>query len=140
MAQRLLLDTGFWLALYDSRDEHHTKAQELADFLDVHGLVVPWPTLYETLNTRFARRRTAMQRFTHLLASPHVHLLPDEDYRDAALEAVCSPSSPHRALSLVDAVLRLVVADSNVKIDALITFNPGDFTDVCQKAGVEVLP
>ncbi|WP_027371277.1 type II toxin-antitoxin system VapC family toxin [Desulfovermiculus halophilus] len=140
MAQRLLLDTGFWFALYDSGDTYHRQALEVADFLDVHGLVVPWPTLYETLNTRLARRRTAMQRFAHLLAGPNVHLLPDEDYRDAALEAVCSPSGPHRALSLVDAVLRLVVADTNVQIDALITFNPGDFSDVCQKAGVEVFP
>jgi|SRR6056297_3554643 len=140
MALRLLLDTGFWFALYDPRDTYHKEALEIAELLDIHGLVVPWPTLYETLNTRLVRRRTAVQNFSHLLAGHNVHLLPDDDYRDAALEAICTPLGPHRSLSLVDVVLRLVLADRNVKIDALITFNPGDFSDVCQRAGIDVFP
>jgi hypothetical protein len=56
------------------------------------------------------------------------------------LEEIRTPSKSHRALSLVDAVLRLVLVDRNVKIDALITFNPGDFSDICQRSGIEVFP
>jgi predicted nucleic acid-binding protein len=140
MALRLLLDTGFWFALYDPRDTYHKEALEIAELLDIHGLVVPWPTLYETLNTRLVRRRTAVHNFSHLLAGHNVYLLPDENYRDAALEEIRTPSKSHRALSLVDAVLRLVLVDRNVKIDALITFNPGDFSDICQRSGIEVFP
>ncbi|MDZ7760804.1 MAG: hypothetical protein U5L00_11175 [Desulfovermiculus sp.] len=82
MALRLLLDTGFWFALYDPRDTYHKEA----------------------------------------------------------LEEIRTPSKSHRSLSLVDAVLRLVLVDRNVKIDALITFNPGDFSDICQRSGIEVFP
>ena len=57
MAKNLLLDTGFWYALYEVRDSHHEDAQILADLLDLHNLVLPWPCLYETLNTRFVKRR-----------------------------------------------------------------------------------
>lgn len=140
MALRLLLDTGFWFALYDPRDAYHNEALAVVDLLDIHGLVVPWPTLYETLNTRLVRRRTVVQDFAHLLSWHNVYLLPDEKYRDAALEEIRTPSRPHLTLSLVDAVLRLVLADVNVKIDALITFNPGDFLDICHRAAIEIFP
>ncbi|AEB09204.1 hypothetical protein Desac_1347 [Desulfobacca acetoxidans DSM 11109] len=41
MAKNLLLDSGFWFALYDSRDRYHDEAQILADLLDFHNLVIP---------------------------------------------------------------------------------------------------
>ncbi|MGC9193974.1 MAG: hypothetical protein ACP5IL_00800 [Syntrophobacteraceae bacterium] len=68
MAKKLLVDTGFWYALYDNRDGRHQDAQNLADW-----------------------------------------------------------------------VIRLAVEDRNTKIDAIITFNPKDFLDVCQRSGVELL-
>ena len=44
-----------------------------------------------------------------------------------------------RPLSLVDAVLRSVIDDTNVALAALLTFNLADFVDVCRQNSVEVL-
>ena len=56
MSKNLLLDSGFWYALYDVRDPFHERANTFATYLDFYTLVIPWPSLYETLNTRFVRR------------------------------------------------------------------------------------
>ena len=53
--KNLLLDSGFWYALYDVRDPFHEQADAFAKYLDFYTLVIPWPSLYETLNTRFVR-------------------------------------------------------------------------------------
>jgi hypothetical protein len=42
-------------------------------------------------------------------------------------------------MSLVDITLRLMLDDVNLKIDALITFNVGDFVDVCSAKGIELI-
>jgi hypothetical protein len=39
----------------------------------------------------------------------------------------------YRNLSLVDQVLRLLIADRTLRIDGFITSNPNDFADVCHK-------
>jgi len=40
---------------------------------------------------------------------------------------------------MVDCLMRLVIDDPNVKIDNLLTFNPGDFVDMCYRNRVELL-
>ena len=42
-------------------------------------------------------------------------------------------------MSLVDAVLISILADANVKIDAMLTFNHGDFSSICSAKGVVML-
>jgi hypothetical protein len=32
--QNLMLDSGFWIGLYDTSDEHHERAVELALYFD----------------------------------------------------------------------------------------------------------
>ena len=39
----------------------------------------------------------------------------------------------NRPISLVDMVIRKMLDDVDLKTDAIITFNPGDFDDVCRK-------
>ena len=57
MRSGLLVDTGFFFALHDRRDSRHPAAQAHQHWLDEFPIILPWPILYETVNTRLARRR-----------------------------------------------------------------------------------
>ena len=54
--ESVLVDSGFFFALYNQRDSNHAEAIEKAEWLSDLAVVIPWPILYETVNTRFARR------------------------------------------------------------------------------------
>lgn len=139
MAKNLLLDTGFWYALYDRDDQHHEDAQVLAGYLDNHNLVLPWPCLYETLNTRFIGRRKWLDSFSAYTGRISTILLSDEAYRNEALRMAFESPKPWLNLSLVDHVIRLALEDPNTRIDTIITFNPRDFCDVCYPRNIGLI-
>jgi hypothetical protein len=141
MAKNLLLDTGFWYALYESRDSHHEDARNLADLLEIHNLVLPWPCLYETLNTRFIKRREWLKSFAIYATRESTVRLSDEMYRHHALGRVLKDPTPTPwlTLSLVDEVIRSVLLDPTVKIDAMVTFNPKDFRNICYSRNIELI-
>lgn len=139
MAKNLLLDTGFWYALYDDRDSRYEDAQILADLLDRHNLIMPWPCLYETLNTRFVRRREWVDSFSAYVMRASTVYLPDEEYRQYALEQVLRHETSGLSISLVDEVMRSALLDPNIKIDAMITFNQRDFYDICYSRNIELI-
>jgi predicted nucleic acid-binding protein len=138
MAKYVLFDSCFWFALYDAGDEHHEEALILADDLSLDNLVLPWPCLYETLNTRFVRHVPWSKSFQGLLRQRNVSVLEDEPYREAALAAVFDVRIGLR-LSLVDAVIREMLRDPSVRLDAMATFNTRDFADVCAKRNIEMI-
>ena len=39
---------------------------------------------------------------------------------------------------LVDTILRSIIEDANVRVAGILTFNPGDFVDVCRQHRVEM--
>jgi hypothetical protein len=80
-----------------------------------------------------------MARLEAELRSPGIHRIGDEKYREKALDEYFATRGRPRPLSLVDRILRAVVADPNVRLDALVTFNPGDFADVCRERRIELL-
>ena len=133
----LLTDTGYLIALYDERDEHYATARSNSHLLERHPVVLPWPVLYETINTRFARRPTILTRIDAVIASANTLLLDDSPYREAAYQQV-QQTSRQRPLSLVDAVLRAVIEDENVSIAGLLTFNAKDFYDLCYPHDVDL--
>ena len=138
--ERVLTDTGIWYGLFDHADPYFAQAQTKVEYLDLAQVVLPWPILYETLGTRLVRNVPALRRFESYLKKPHVTLLEDALYRDAALDLTMDSSiNRFRPLSLVDCVLRLMLDDVNTKIDYLMTFNPGDFADVCRRRHIELL-
>lgn len=139
MAKNLLLDSGFWYALYDDRDSHYEDAQILVDLLDLHNLIIPWPCLYETLNTRFVRRRAWLNSFSAYAMRKNTVQLADDEYRSHALERVFKSQPPWPSLSLVDEVIRSALLDPNIKIDAMITFNETDFHDICYSRNIELI-
>jgi len=137
MSKKIIADSGYWFALFDERDKYHEEAQVLEDDMRVHTLLVPWPTLYESINTRLIRRRHNVVRFQKFLEMPSTFLIEDLPYRDASLEAVLRNQG--RSYSLTDQVIRSIIADNSISIDAFVGFNPQDFHDVCYTRGIEML-
>jgi len=134
------VDTSIWYAMFDPRDQHRERIQEVSEYLNICHLVLPWPTLYETLRTRLSRNRGALQQFELYLKRPNITFLDDELYRDSALELSFSSSlHTNRPLSMVDCLIRLILDDDNVKINWLATFNNEDFMDICLKKGIEII-
>ena len=139
MKGALLPDSGFFFALYDPRDTHHGLAYGKREWLELLPIVLPGPVLYESVNTRFARRRAIMARFDAIVGHPNTELLDDSPYRHDAYRTVLEMGRRGRPLSLVDAVLRAVIEDTNVAVAAILTFNHADFMDVCRQNSVEIL-
>ena len=133
----LLVDTGYFIALHDERDEHNATAKRHESLLELHPVVLPWPVLYETINTRFAKRPDVLRQIDVIVAKENTLLLDDSPYRQNAYRQVLQ-ISPKRPLSLVDAVLRAIIEDVNVRISTLLTFNEKDFYDVCWPLSVEL--
>ena len=139
-AGALLADTGFWYGFLDPKDQHHKSAQSQAYYLEKFQIIVPWPTLYETVGTRLVKKRDQIQAFDRILKRRNIVFLEDENYRDNALElALESAILGKRPVSLVDMTLRLILADPNVRIRGLLTFNVRDFHDVCRQEKIEIL-
>ncbi len=135
-----LADTGLWYAMFDRRDQHHVLASEKAEALELFQVVLPWPTLYETLRTKFVRNFIALDQFERFLKKHNVTYLDDSSFRDAALEmALESSLRQGRPLSMVDCLIRLLLEDVNTRISYLLTLNERDFADVCRRKGVEII-
>jgi predicted nucleic acid-binding protein len=138
--QYVLADTGVWFAMFYRGDQHAEEIEEKSELFDRCRVVLPWPTLYEALRTKMMRNRYALQRFKSFLRQPHVQYLDDNSYREEALELAFESSLRQcRPLSMVDCLIRLVLADVNVKLDYLATFNNKDFADVCKTRGIELI-
>jgi predicted nucleic acid-binding protein len=136
----IIVDTGFWYALYDSSDQHHSQALALAGYLELGNILIPFPTLYESINTRFSKQKEWMEEFEKLIEQENVIRLDDADYKDTALSLTFDTTLiQKRPISLVDSLIRVMLDDPRLKIDYLISFNVGDFADVCQRRGIEIL-
>jgi predicted nucleic acid-binding protein len=147
----ICVDTGFLLGLYVESDQYHEPAQRcFSDYFEstTNRLIVPWPILYETISTRLSRNWSAMtlleQDWKRLLRQERLELFSDSPFRDGAIDEcfdeLAKPRPHARNLSLVDRVIRRMLSDTNLRLEALITFNPGDFVDVCRKFNRTILP
>jgi len=138
--RNLIVDAGYWFALFDPRDGEHRKAEAKAHYIDTLRVVFPWPTLYETLGTRFVKNKPGMNRLERSLKFPNVQFVDDMPYREDALEATFREARlGRRTISLCDMLIRLIIQDTDVRIRALLTFNAKDFVDVCTSKRVEIL-
>ena len=130
--------------MFDPRDERWGQTEKKEELLERFAVVIPWPTMYETLRTRMVNNQGAMQRFEDYLKRPHLTLLDDTPYREDALRLTLTCSLRpgrrpiHKALSMVDCLIRLILEDANVNVSYLATFNDRDFWDVCGKRRIEI--
>ncbi|CEN54154.1 hypothetical protein [Capnocytophaga canis] len=141
MTQIVLIDSCYWFGLYDEKDQYHSESEGISEMLRDCTIVIPFPSLYEVLNSTFIRRRTALDSLENVIKSGKVSLLPDDKYRDSALENVYKVhKEPMPKISLVDSIIREILSDTNVRIDALVTYNEKDFKDVCDRRNITILP
>ena len=139
MSKIILTDTCFWLGLVDPRDQYHEMSNTIADVIEGHQIVFPWPCLYETISTHLTRRREQLLYLEKLIKKPEITLLDDTEYKDNALEEVFNSNRLGFTYSLTDSVIREILKDINVRVDYLVTYNNRDFEDICQKRQIEIL-
>ena len=138
IAKRVLVDTSFWIGLFDRSDPLHAAARTLYDeHLERMHALAAWPCLYEFIGTRFVKRSAQMASLRAALSQPGVHHVDDDRYRAMALSQCLKEQRRH--LSLVDRVLRAMIDDPDVRIDVVVTANIKDFRDVCVRRRVELL-
>lgn len=137
--QRILIDSGFFFALVEPRDPYHSEALDRQYWLDMFPAVLPWPILYETINTRLVRDPDKVAQFERLANAPETEFVDDSPYRDAAYEDVIARAKAGHPLSLVDAILHSVITDPDIRVDAMLTFNLRDFSSVCSERRIEIL-
>ena len=123
----ILTDSCFWIALYDPAHNLSLaeEAERMADEISNENIIIPFPTLYEFVNSRLSRREVR-QQFESILKKSNVILLNDEKYIFEALENFFKKSEQsYNDISLVDEVLKLIIEDKNLKIDYLASFDEG---------------
>lgn len=139
----VLVDTCVWYAIFDPRDRANDRAgvDALAERIQSMTAVIPWPITYETICSKFAKNRLALEGFERLLKSSRVCIIDDSAYRQAALDhAFDSSLRNNRPLSLTDCLLRVVLDSSDTRINYLATYNARDFYDVCAQRQIQLLP
>ena len=139
---RILCDSCFWFGLCDPHDPYHLSSKDWFEYFEgLYNLelVIPFPSMYETLRTEFCKRESGMADFNRAFEKYGV-LIPDNLYRENAFEFVRSKANTQtRHFSFVDAVLRAIILDVNVNVDAIVTNNRGDFDDVANQSHIEVM-
>ena len=138
------IDTGFLIGLYQPNHDFHPRAQEYFDRFFARGgnrMLVPWPIVYETFSSRTVRNQEGLtvlsSDWRRLQNRGQLRLLDDLPFRkrviDECFDELRKPPKIRKHLSAVDRVIREILSDRNLKISALITFNPRDFEDVCER-------
>ena len=138
-----LADTGFWIARFDISDHHHNRA------FDIHKLIqesptrilIPWPILYETLNTKFVKRSELLRKFGNIITDPNVERIDDFPYREKALNVTLREQHRFPEMSMVDCLLYLMMQSGEFRIAHFVTFDGGGhFGQICAKKGIGILP
>ena len=142
ISKSVLVDTSFFIALWDRRDNRHEEAKNKQEYLDRYRLVVPWPILYETLNTRMVRRPDWMAGFEK--AARRFETIDDSRYRCDALRSVREAARQKRrpkdsAPSLADRILLAMIDDNARPFHGILTFNHRDFMKPCMSREIEYL-
>ncbi|MES2681330.1 MAG: hypothetical protein V4635_15655 [Bacteroidota bacterium] len=139
MNNAVLTDTGYWIGLLDSTDAFHEESNTVSELILEAPIILPWPCLYETIRTRMARKRDRLLIFEQIIRRNNIELLPDDKYRDTALEQVFYLNRVGKTYSLADMVIRQMLMDVNINVRYLVTFNEADFKDLCDIRSIEIL-
>ena len=121
----IIIDSCFWIALYNPQKHTHlTKDIEyISDFIENENIIIPFPSLYEFLNSKFSRR-SDVERFKKLISKPNYIKLDDTLYKFNALDNFFENAIyGNNDVSLVDEIIKEIIIDQKIKIDYLISFD-----------------
>ena len=110
-------DAGYWIALWNPRDDLHPRALRVAGSLGITNVVTTQMVLTETLDAMAGmgefRRRLAIRMIRDLEADPYVEIIPQTDAQfKAAVERYASRSD--QRWSLTDCASFLVMEERNI--------------------------
>ncbi|WAC14880.1 hypothetical protein [Dyadobacter pollutisoli] len=136
---KILIDTCFWIALYNP--EKHIQINDdinlITEFIENREIIIPFPSLYEFLNSKFSRKNDALH-FQKLLAKPNYIKLDDSPYKDVALNNFFEKAiNEFNDVSLVDEIIKEVISTQPQRIDYLISFDAG-LNNYARSMGVNV--
>ena len=137
--KNILTDTGFWIAYFEERDEYHKVAQELSSVIFDYNIIIPFPSVYEFLNTRFSRRSKQVNELEFPFRKLNIVYVYDDAYRTGLIQKFIRINKGNRTISAVDMVINQILEDVNIKIDCIVTFNEKDFFHSCKKRNIEIL-
>jgi predicted nucleic acid-binding protein len=130
--KRIIIDTCVWYACFDKTDSNYQYSDKILKILNLHDIIIPFPTLYETINTRFVKNNYGQMDglFSFINNPSKVYLVDDSPYKDKAKSIVFSSLNRNKSYSLVDMIIRLMMEDISLGEIAVMTFNVGDFVGV----------
>lgn len=134
-----IADTSFWIGLcYDNDAYRHDSIKLYENIQDNSKIILPWPSMYETLRTKFVRNYNALKRFEKELKRTNVIKYGDRQIRNSALTELFEMNLRHgRQLSLTDCMIRQIICNGT-KLNGLITSNKSDFLEICAPRRVEI--
>lgn len=123
----IIVDTCFWIALYNP--EKHANLSDdidfISEFIENENVLIPFPSLYEFLNSQFSRKCDA-NNFRQLLTRPNYIKVDDAPHKNQALDNFFNQSiSGKNDVSLVDELIKGIIDDKSYQIDYLISFDEG---------------
>lgn len=121
----VIVDSCFWIALYNPDKHVHLNddIDFISDFIENENILVPFPTLYEFLNSKFSRKQD-VNNFKQLLNRPNYIKIEDTSYKNKALNDFFEKSiSGKTDVSLVDECIKQIIDDKSYRIDYLISFD-----------------
>ena len=125
MSLHILIDSCFWIALLDPRTnpKDNELAKDIYTLIENHKLIVPFPTLYEFVNSRLSRKEQRIE-LERIFSKPNIQKISAEKYKEDALNSYFSKSKFYTEdKSLVDEILILMMDDVNLKVDYLISLD-----------------
>ena len=134
----LLVDSCFWFAYLTPEDQYHDRAVEMFDeFANAEvQILVPFPSLYETLNTDFVDHKERLFAFDQIIQQrERVILIDDANYKAVAYSNTVH-QYPDTKVSLVDNIIIEIAKSGDYKIDAIVSFNERDFAQFCGERGL----
>ena len=132
--KRLIFDSCYWFALFNEKDQYHHLANQMADTFNSPSIkiLIPFPSMYETLNTAFVDNKSRLKRLSEILSNHEkVEFIFDDEYKDNAYRNTIGQENGSK-VSLVDSIILEMLEDQNLAIDGVVTFNSRDFAEPCR--------
>lgn len=122
----LIVDTGYWIELFNPsiNPQNQEIIELISDVIHEYQVLIPFPTLYELLNSKFSRNHNT-RNFKDELSKVRYIKIDDAEYKDRALNNFLEKNQYAQSedISFVDEVIKEMIDDVNLKTDFIITFD-----------------